>query len=119
MSRPLGPSFHAGAVRDALGLVRVLFALERDGTDMTRTAQLVEIGKTLAECLGLAMRDPETLGYRAAVTRSCDAVDKLAAMEWPADVAEVRRLARDRVKGVELKKADARDVKRKAVAVRG
>ena len=112
MARPLGPSFHAHHVRDALGLVRLLFAVEREGEDITRNTQLTEIGRTLAECLSLAQRAPETLGYRAAVTRSQEAVDKLAAMEWPADVAEVVRVAVSRVRGRQDRKLDARDQKK-------
>ena len=115
MARPLGPAFHAAQVRDALGLVRLLFAVEREGTDITRAAQLTEIGTTLRECLDLAhMRSPETLGYRAAVTRSGEAMDRLAWMDWPADVAKLVRVAQARVKGVEPRKLDQRDQKKAA-----
>jgi hypothetical protein len=70
--------------------------------------------------MGIEMADrQETLGYRAAVGRLCDAADKLAAMEWPVDVAEVVRVARGRLMGVELKKVDTRDLNRKAVMGRG
>ena len=117
--RPLGPAFHPHAVRDALGLVRLLFAVEREGIDITRTAQLTEIGRTLGECLELAQRDPETLGYRAAVHRSREAVDQLAAMAWPAEIAEVVRVAQSRLKGVEARKLDARDQKKAAMVGRG
>jgi hypothetical protein len=47
VSRPLGPAFHPAAVRDARGMVRLLFAIERGGTDITRAAQLTEIRATL------------------------------------------------------------------------
>ena len=119
MPRPLGPSFHGHAVRDALGLVRLLFSIEREGTDITRAAHLTEIGTTFRDCLGLARRDPETLGYRAAVSRAHDAADRLAAMDWPAHVAEVVRVAQARVKGVEPRKLDARDQKKAASVGRG
>lgn len=119
MSRPLGPDFHPGAVRDALGLVRVLWLVEREDTDLDRTAQLTEIGRTLRECLALAQRSPETLGYRAAVSRSADAVDKLAVMVWPAEIAELVRVARVRVKGVGPRKLDGRDQKKAAIVGRG
>ena len=117
--RPLGPGFHAHQVRDALGLVRLLFAIEREGTDITRAADLTDIGRTLGECLGLAQRSPETLGYRAAVHRSCDAVNKLAAMDWPAEIAEVVRVAQVRVKDQQDRKLDRRDEKKAAVQGRG
>ena len=106
-------------MRDALGLIRLLFSVEREGTDITRAAQLTEIGMTLRDCLGLAMRAPETLGYRAAVTRSRETVDRLAAMDWPADVAEVVRVAQARVRGVVPRKLDARDQKKAATMGRG
>ncbi len=115
-------SFHHAAVRDALGLVRLLFALEREGTDVTRTATLTNVGTTLADCLrlGTNMRDrPDTVGYRAAMHRSWDAVDKLAAMEWPAHLAELVRHAQSRVKGTQPAKETDRDVKRRALAARG
>jgi hypothetical protein len=54
--RPLGPSFNVAAVCDALGAVRLLFAVECEGTDIDRTAALTEIGKTLVECLGMTQR---------------------------------------------------------------
>jgi hypothetical protein len=52
------------------------------------------------------------------VSRSADAVDKLAAMTWPADVAEVVRAAQARVKGARAKAEDERDVKRQAAEAR-
>lgn len=117
MPRPLGPVFHPGPVRDALGLVRLLFALEREGIDITRVAAVTEIGTTLGQCLKLgidASDRQETLGYRAAVSRSADAMDQLVAMGWPADVGEVVRVAQGRVKGGRGKVEGERDHKRKA-----
>ena len=122
MPRPLGPAFRPAAARDALGLVHLLFALERDGIDVTRAADLVEIGRTLAECLkmGIDMADrQETLGYRAAVGRGADAADKLAAMKWSAKIAELVRAAQARVKGNQPRREDAQGAKRAAVARRG
>jgi Zn ribbon nucleic-acid-binding protein len=109
-------------VDDALGPVRLLFAIEREGTDLDRMKLLTEVGKTLVECLevGHHHRDrPETLGYRAAVNRSADAVDKLAAMAWPAHVGEFVRVAQSRVKGAEARKLDARDAKKAVTVGRG
>jgi hypothetical protein len=117
--RPLGPPFRPAAVRDALGLVRLLFAVEREGTDLDRATLLTEVGKTLGECLGMGHLSPESLGYRAAVSRSAEAMDRLAAVAWPADVAEVVGRARDRVRGVRPRAEDERDVKHKVAAVRG
>lgn len=118
MPRPLGPSFHPAAVRDALGLVRLLFAVEREGTDLDRAALLTEIGTTLGQCLEMGRLRPETLGYRAAVSRSAEAMDRLVTLTWPADVAELVRRARDRVCGVQRRADDEREEKRKAAMVR-
>lgn len=118
MARPLGPPFRPAAVRDALGLVRLLFVVEREGTDFDRATLLAEVGKILGECLEMGYLSPESLGYRAAVSRSAEAMDRLAAAAWPADVAEVVRRARDRVRGVQARREDERDGKRRAEAVR-
>jgi hypothetical protein len=120
--RPLGPVFHPAATRDALGVMRLLFALERDGIDITRPAELTDIGQTLGQCLkmGIDMADrQETLGYRAAVSRSAEAMDKLLAMGWPAEVAEVVRVAQGRVMGEQPRREDERDHKRKVREGRG
>jgi hypothetical protein len=120
VARPLGPPFRPRPVRDALGLVRLLWAVEREGTDLDRTKLLTEVGKTLGECLEMGARYlPESLAYRAAVSRSAEAMDKLAAVPWSADLAEVVRRAKDRVHGVKLRAEDERDAKRRAVAARG
>lgn len=42
VSRPLGPAFDVAAARDALDLAPMLFAGEREGTDITRAAQLTD-----------------------------------------------------------------------------
>ncbi len=42
--------------------VRRRFSIKREDTDIARTADLTEIGRTLAECLGLGQRSPEALG---------------------------------------------------------
>jgi hypothetical protein len=117
--RPLGPTFHPRPVRDALGLVRMLFAVERDGTDLDRPAALVEIGNKLVLSLDLGRWRRDSLGHRAAVNHATEAVDRLAAMTWPGEVAEVVRIAQARVVGARLRKDDERDAKRKAVAARG
>lgn len=106
-------------MRDALGLVRLLWAVEREGTDLDRATLLTEVGKTLGECLGMGHLSPESLGDRAAVSRSAEAIDRLATATWSADVAELVRMAQAQVKGAQLKKDGERDLKRKAVAARG
>lgn len=46
--------------------VRQLFSIKREDAEITRTTHLTEIGRTLAEYLGVAQRSPETLGGRSA-----------------------------------------------------
>ena len=105
-------------MRDALGLVRLLCADEREGTDHDRATLLTELGTTLGQCLGMGHLSPESLGYRAAVDRSAAAMEQLVAARWSADVAELVRHARDRVCGVRLPNEGEREERRKAGAVR-
>lgn len=119
MSRPLGPTFRVHAVRDALGLVRLLFAVERDGIDFDRLAALVDLGNELVLVLDLGRCGRDSLGYRAGVNRAIDVMSKLVAMTWPSEVAALVQVARARVVGTRPRREDERDAKRKAVAARG
>jgi len=80
---PVLRPFPLHAVRDALGLVRLLYAvhLERSqGGPYYRDdpKQLIPIGRTLAESLDMARRlEPESLGYKAAQRRAEDALRDL------------------------------------------
>ena len=47
------PPFRVRAVRDALGLVRLLIAVKRDGEDLGRPAARVDLGKELVLALNL------------------------------------------------------------------
>ena len=118
MSRPARP-FPAGPVRDALGLVRLLWAVERDGIDIDRTRTLTEAGELLLLSLHLSRSSVDSLGHRAAGPRALDAIAKLSSIPWPADVAEVVRMACGRVTGETSKREDKRDAKRRSVAARG
>jgi hypothetical protein len=130
--RPLGPVFRPGPVRDALGLIRLLWAVESasgGGTGegdfdahLRQMNLLTETGRTLVECLGMGHhhRDrPETLGYRAAVNRSEEAMVKLAEAPWGDVAGHLVRLARDRVCGAVAAKETDRDAKRKVREGRG
>ncbi len=97
MSRPLGPTFRIRAVRDAFGLVRLLFMMECDGTDLDRPAALVDIGQELVLALDLGRCGRDSLGYGAGVNRAVNVMDKLAAMTWPSEVAALVRVAYARV----------------------
>jgi len=118
MSRSVRP-FPAGPVRDALGLVRLLWAVERDGVDLDRIKALTEAGELLVVALQLSRASVDSIGHRAAIPRAMDAIDRLAAIPWSADVAEVVRMACSRVSGETLKRDDARDAKRRSTAARG
>ena len=111
--------FPAGPVRDALGLVRLLWAVERDGVDIDRTKTLTEAGELLVLSLQLSRSSVDSLGHRAAGPRALDAIAKLTSIEWSADVAEVVRMACGRVTGETSKLPDARDAKRRSHAARG
>ena len=118
MPRTVRP-FPAGPVRDALGLVRLLWAVERDGLDLDRINALTEAGELLVVALQLSRSSVDSLGHRAAVPRAMDAIDKLAAIRWSGEVAEVVRVACARVSGERPKREEPRDVKREARAARG
>lgn len=106
MARPspfTGPVFNAGAVRDALGLVRLLWLDEQDGetgpgedsldAHLRRMNVLTEVGKSLRRCLELGRGSPDTIGHRAAIHGSTEAMDALLA----AFPIELVRLAHKRV----------------------
>lgn len=120
MAVPRVGTFQPGAVRDALGLVRVLWAVERDGeADVARLKSLSQIGAKLRETLDLGRLREETLGYRAAVLRSWEAVDALASLTWPAEVAELVRKTQTRVRaGAMPGYALARDDRKQGEAAR-
>ncbi len=117
MPPPL-PPFPAGPVRDALGLVRLLWLVERDGEDLDRTKTLTEAGKLLSAALKMSLLRPESLGYKASVPRALDGVALLPSLQWPADVAEVVRKAGERVRTSTGMRQDERDAKRAAMAKR-
>ncbi len=118
MPRSVRP-FPAGPVRDALGLVRTLWLVERDGVDLNRIKALTEAGELLVVALRLSRSSVDSLGHRAAVPRAMDAMDKLRGIAWSADVAEVVRVACGRVSGEKPRQEDARDAKRRVHAARG
>jgi hypothetical protein len=91
--------FPGVAVRDALGLVRLLWVLESTGTDLDRMKALTEIGETLRDTLRQGRLDPECIGYSAGIRRAEHAVDRLVRLGWSADRADLVRLAADRVCG--------------------
>jgi hypothetical protein len=107
MTRPspfTGPAFNAVAVRDALGLVRLLWLDEQNdpfGPDdaealadhLYRINALTEIGKSLRRCLELGRGNPDSIGGRAAIHGAAEAMDALLA----AFSTELVKLAHKRV----------------------
>jgi hypothetical protein len=58
------------------------------GIDLDRTTALTEAGTLLVVALEMSLLRHDSLGYKAALPLAIDAVDSLAAMTWPADLAE-------------------------------
>lgn len=108
------PALPRRAIRDALGLVRLLWSVAVDHADQRRVAALTEAGRLLREALELGERDPVE-AHRLA----CEGVDVLLAVGREGDLGEVVRAARERVAVGRPKVADERDAKRAAVAKRG
>jgi len=72
---PRDPSFPFEAVRDLLGIVRAMYAIE---TDRSRRAEFAEIGSVLRDSSERARRLPaESLGGRAAFKRAEEATERL------------------------------------------
>lgn len=110
--------FPASAVRDALGLTRILWIVENDGVDLDRMREITEAGEMLVRALDLGRCRPESLGYRAALHWSETAMDKLTALEWSPDHRALVSRASYRVRGEKPRADDKRVVKRKANAAR-
>lgn len=89
------------AVRDALGVVRLLYATRQRAGRLPAPPEidpLVSIGKDLATALALAKGcDPGALGPRAATTRAGAALQRLADVMTMSDhLPSVVRIARER-----------------------
>jgi hypothetical protein len=110
-------------VDDALGLVRLLYAMERErvALDLARLHALLAIGKELADVADLARRcKPDSVGGRAAVTRADAAGARLVALGWPEDLRVLVELARTRVRnGRTVRLVDDRELARLAREKRG
>jgi len=88
------------SIRDALGLVRLLYAARRaqDPTPDPTSDPLVAIGRELHAALDLAHHEVGSLGHRAAGDRASRALGRLAAeVTMGDDLAHVARVALGRV----------------------
>ena len=92
----------AAAIRDALGLVRLLYAgrRTREATLPPGSDPLVAIGRELRAALELAGFEEGSLGHRAALDRASRAMKRLAAEVTLGDSASrLARVAQARVAG--------------------
>jgi hypothetical protein len=90
------------AIRDALGVARLLYAgrRTREATLPDASDPLVAIGRELQAALSLAHLEEGTLGHRAAVDRASRALRQLAEELTMADnVGRLVRVAEARVRG--------------------
>jgi hypothetical protein len=92
----------AAAIRDALGLVRLLYAgrRTREATLPPGSDPLVTIGRELRAALELAHFEEGSLGHRAALDRASRALKRLADEVTMGDSASrLARVAQARVTG--------------------
>lgn len=99
--------------------MRLLWKVENDGADLDRMKALTDAGEMLVRALDLGKCRRDSLGYRAARDWSERAMDLLTGLEWPPEYGALVGLASRRVRGEKPKADDARDAKRKALAMRG
>jgi hypothetical protein len=98
----------ADTIRDALGLVRLLYAgrRTREATLPPASDPLVAIGRELHAALELARFDEGSLGHRAALDRASRALGRLAGEVTLGDSASrLARVAQARVSGEKFKVA--------------
>jgi hypothetical protein len=85
------------AVRDALGLVRLLYIAEKDDA---RQRAIAAAGESLSTALRLAqLEDPECLGYKAAPGNAVKGFAALLGMGWVPEVLALLHAAQGRVVG--------------------
>jgi hypothetical protein len=89
------PALPLPAVRDAIGLVRLLYVAE---ANEGRQRQIAGAGESLSTALRMAqLEDPDCLGYKAAPGNAAKGFAALLAMTWPPDVEALIRAAQGRV----------------------
>jgi hypothetical protein len=106
------PALPRRAIRDALGLARLLWSVAVDHADARRVTALTRAGSLLSAAL--AHQDPVE-AHRLA----CEGTDALLAAMRGGDLGDVVRAGRARVVVGRPKAVDERDAKRAAVAKRG
>jgi hypothetical protein len=91
-------------IRDALGLVRLLYAVRAAEKDTPREEleQLVAIGRELGQALGLTKYEEGSLGAQAAIDRAERALDGLA-RQVDGPLVELVREARARLRKAKVR----------------
>jgi hypothetical protein len=93
------PALPLPAVRDALGLVRLLYVAEKDDA---RQREIASAGESLSVALRMAqLEDADCLGYKAAPRNAAKAFAALLALVWAPELEAVIRAASGRVLGGE------------------
>lgn len=103
----MGRAFPVHEIRDALGLVRLLYLARsvRGGASPPASDPLVEIGRELKAALAHA-REPEgSPGYRAGVERASRALERLSgAITLRDDLGDAARAGEARITGRAIQK---------------
>lgn len=97
----MAPRPSPSAIRDALGLARILYAVEASAVraDPTRLDAILSAGKSLATAARFAKLEPGSLGHRAAPAHALAGLDALAAVGWSPEIAALITAARRRALG--------------------
>jgi hypothetical protein len=86
----------ARALRDALGVVRVLYAMTRDGA---RRRALEGAGKHLGNAVDMTKKHPGSLGYQTVPIEAAWAFEALLKVTWSPEIMQLIEAARDCVEG--------------------
>jgi hypothetical protein len=98
----------ARALRDALGVVRVLYAFTKDAA---RKGALEEAGRHLSNAVEMTKRQPGTLGYQSVRTQATWAFGALGKVTWSPEITGLIEVARERI---ERRQRRAYDVEARA-----
>jgi hypothetical protein len=88
----------ARALRDALGLVRTVYAVTKD---KTHRQALDDAGRHLTHAVEQTRKHPGTLGYQTIPVESDWAFGALARVTWSGDIVTLINTARQRVEAAQ------------------
>jgi hypothetical protein len=92
------PAAKFRALRDALGVVRALYAVTRD---KARRRALEEAGRHLTHAVEMTRKHPGTLGYQSVPMQAGWAFGALASVTWSREVVAIIEATRRRVDGTQ------------------